>query len=96
MYDNPNIQQSPSQGTSGVLPGVTMGLGKCEGLCGKAGASINSFNCIFLSSSAQCSGCTVNELLFTHVYLIVSMTTMYKNEWRQVNKNPMDYEKEGI
>ena len=39
-----------------------MGLGKCEGPCGKAGASINSFNCISLSSSAQCSGCVVNGL----------------------------------
>ena len=34
-----------------------MGLGKCEGLCGKAGASINS-----LSSSTQCSGLVVNGL----------------------------------
>ena len=62
LYDNPNIQQSPSQGTSGILLGVTTGLGKCEGLCGKAGASIDSFNCISLSSSAQCSGCVVNGL----------------------------------
>ena len=52
LYDNPNVQQCPSQSASGVLPGVTMGLGKCEGLCGKAGTSINSFNCISLSSSA--------------------------------------------
>ena len=59
LYDNPNVQQSPSQSTSGVLPGVTMGLGKCEGLYGKAGASIN---CISLSSSAHCSGCVVNGL----------------------------------
>ena len=59
LYDNPNVQQSPSQGISGVLPGVSMGLGKYEGLCGKAGASIN---CISLSSSAQCCGCVVNGL----------------------------------
>ena len=25
-----------------------------------------------------------------HVYVIVFMTTTYKNEWRQVNKNPTD------
>ena len=62
LYDNPNVQQSPSQGISGVLPGVSMGLGKYEGLCGKAGASINSINCISLSSSAQCCGCVVNGL----------------------------------
>ena len=45
---------------SGVLPGVTTGLGKYEGLCGKAGASVNS--CISVSSSAQCSGGVVNGL----------------------------------
>ena len=38
-----------------------MGLGKYEGLCGNAGASVNSFNCISLSSSAQFSGCAVVE-----------------------------------
>ena len=32
--------------------------------------------------------------LCTHVYLIVSMTTMYK-KWRQVNKKSYGYEKEG-
>ena len=56
------MQQSPSQSLSAVLPGVTTGLGKCEGLCGKAGASINSFNCFSLSGSAKCSGCVVDGL----------------------------------
>ena len=30
IYDYPNVQQSPSQSASGVLPGVTVGLGKYE------------------------------------------------------------------
>ena len=43
LYDNSNVQQSPSQSASGVLPGVTTELGKNEALCGKTGTSINSF-----------------------------------------------------
>ena len=62
LYDNPNVQQSPSQSPSGVLPGVITGLGNCEGLCGKAGTSINLINCIYLSSSAHFSGCVVDSL----------------------------------
>ena len=59
LYDNHNVKQSQSQSASGVLPGVTTGLGKYEGLCGKAGTSINSINGISLSSSTQCSGFVV-------------------------------------
>ena len=62
LYHNHNVQQSSSQSASGVLPGVTTGLDKNQVLCGKAGASINSINCISLSSSAQCSGCVVDGL----------------------------------
>ena len=61
LYDNHNVKQSQSQSASGVLPGVTTGLGKYDGLCGKAGASI-SINYISLSSSTQCSGCVVDGL----------------------------------
>ena len=51
LYDNHNFLSSPSQSAPGVLPGVTLGLGKNEGLCGKAGTSINY--CMSLSSSAH-------------------------------------------
>ena len=46
IYDNPNVQQSRLRvHLEYILPGVTTGLGKYEGLCGKAGmcTSINSF-----------------------------------------------------
>ena len=33
--------------------------------------------------------------LCTHVYLIISMTTMYKNEWRQVDKKSCRLRKGG-
>ena len=63
----------------GVLPGVTTGLGKCEGLCGKAGASINSFNCISLSVFWVCGrwpwcyGCCMSYQLSFKVVLLGGM-----------------------
>ena len=85
LYDNPNVQQSPSQSASGVLPGATTGLGKCEGLCGKACTSINGTS---LSISAKCSGCVVDGLgamaaLWVILYLLIQSRQCYtdSNSW---------------